>query len=81
MLEGMAVGTKLNSLELSSGKCDVPVIRYFQTAAFSGGFDLDAIEHERLSRIKRFIIKSQRMQKDHIAPASYYNNNWQSKQA
>ena len=46
MLEDMAVTTKLHSLELSSGKCDVPVIRYFQTAAFSVGF-----EHERPSRI------------------------------
>ena len=75
MLEDMAVTTKLHSLELSSGKCDVPVIRYFQTAAFSVGF-----EHERPSRIKRFNTKSQRMQKDHVAPASYNNNIWQSKQ-
>ena len=36
----------------------MPVIRYFQTAAFSVGFDLDAIEHERLSRFKRFNIES-----------------------
>ena len=70
----------MHSVELSSGKCDVLVIRYFQTAAFSVRFDLDAIEHERSSRIKRFNTKSQRMQKDHVAPASYYSNNWQSKQ-
>ena len=54
----------------------MPVIRYFQTAAFSIGFDLDAIEHERSSRIKRFNTKSQRMQKVYVAPVSYYNNNW-----
>ena len=64
MLADMAVATELHSVELSSGKCDVPVIRYFQTAAFSVGFDLDAIEHERSSRIKRVNTKSQRMQKD-----------------
>ena len=64
MLAGMAVATSFHSVELSSGKCDVPVIRYFQTAAFSVGFDLDAIEHERSSRIKRANTKSQRMQKD-----------------
>ena len=34
MLEDMAMETKLHRVELSSGKCDVPVIRYFQTAAF-----------------------------------------------
>ena len=28
----------------------MPVIRYFQTAVFSVGFDLDATEHERSSR-------------------------------
>ena len=54
-----------------SGK-NVPVIQYFQTAAFSVGFDLDAIEQERWSRFKRFNTKSQRMQ-DHVAPVSYYN--------
>ena len=50
VLADMAMATQLHSMELSSGKYDVPVIRYFQTAAFSVGFDLDAIEHERSSR-------------------------------
>ena len=63
MLEDMAVTTKLHSeIELLSGKCELPVIRYFQTAAFSVGFDLDAIAHERSSHFKRFNTKSQRMQ-------------------
>ena len=39
-----------------------------QTAAFSVGFDVDAIKHERSSRFKRFNIKNQRMQKQHVAP-------------
>ena len=47
----------------------------FQTAAVSVGFDLNAIEHERSSSMKRFNTKSQRMQNDHVEPVSYYNDN------
>ena len=63
VLEDMAVATQLHRVEVSSGKCDV----HFQTAVFSVGFEVDAIEHERSSRFKRFNINSQRMQTDQVA--------------
>ena len=72
MLADMAVATELHSVELSSGKCDV-LISYFQTAVFSIGFDVDAIKHERSLRFKRFNIKRQRIQKQHVAPVLYSN--------
>ena len=51
----------------SSGKYDV-VIRYFQTAAFSVGFNLDTIEHKRSSRYKHFNNKSQWSRSNVIFP-------------
>ena len=67
----MAVATELHKVEVSSGKCDV----HFQTAVFSFGFEVDAIEHERSSRFKSSSINSQRMQTDHVASVAYFNNN------
>ena len=40
---------------------------------FSVGFDVDAIKHDRSLRFKRFNIKSQRIQKQHVAPVLYGN--------
>ena len=70
MLAAMAVATQLHTMELSSVKCDVPVTRYFKTAAFSVGFDIDAIEHEISSRIKVFKTKTRRIQNDIVEPVS-----------
>ena len=71
---GQAVATELRCVELSSGKCDV-LVSHFQTAVFSVGFDVNAIKHERSSRFKRFNIKRQRIQKQHLTPVLYGNNN------
>ena len=74
VLADMAVAITLHSVELSSWKCDV-LISHFQTAVFSVGVDIDAIKHERSPRFKGFNIKSQMMQKQHVAPVPYGNNN------
>ena len=71
---GQAVATELHCVELSSGKCDV-LVSHFQTAVFSVGVDVDGIKHERSPHFKRFNIKSQRIEKQQVAPVLYGNNN------
>ena len=71
---GRHVTTELHCVELSSGKCDV-LVSHFQTAVFSVGFDVDAINYERSPRFKCFNIKSQMIQKQQVAPVLYGNKN------
>ena len=80
VLADMAVETESQNVELSSGKYDVPVIRYFQTAALSVGFELSAIQRRENEAFQTFSPKDPANETDHISSVQYYNNNWQSKQ-
>ena len=76
MLAVSAVATEFHCVELSSGKCDV-LVRHFQTAVVSVGFEIDAIiSYKRDRRASNVITpKSHIIQKHHVIPVSYGNSN------
>ena len=77
-----AVATEFHCVELSSGKCDV-LVRHFQTAVVSVGFEIDAINsYKRDRRAPNVITSTSQIVRKHHGPyTSFIQQQQLAKQA